>query len=115
MDVFEEKKGHTAIFSLTGRLDSSSSPEVEKKIINSIDAGSKDIVIDCSSLDYISSAGVRVLIHCHKKTEKIKGHVYLVSVPKPIENVLYITGFLPYFKVFDKKAHALDALHKLKD
>ncbi len=114
MDLFEEKKGHATVFSLKGRLDSATSSEVEKKIIESIDQGTKDLVLDFSSLDYISSAGIRVLVHCHKEIEKQHGHIFLAAVPKPIENVLYITGFLPYFKVFDRQTQALDALNKLK-
>lgn len=110
MDIFEEKKGKATVFSLKGRLDSASSSEVENKIIDSIENGSKDVVLDFSSLDYISSAGIRVLVHCHKEVEKKHGHIFLAAVPKPIENVLYITGFLPYFKVFDSQSQAINAL-----
>lgn len=115
MDITEEKKGNATIISLKGRLDSSTSPEVEKTIISSIEQGAQDVVLDFSSLDYISSAGIRVLVHCHKELEKKQGHIFLAAVPKPIENVLYITGFLPYFKVFDGLSQAIDALGKLKD
>ena len=111
MDVFEEKKGKATVFILKGRLDSTSSNEVEEKIIHSLEKGSKDIVLDCASLDYISSAGIRVLVHCHKAIEKKHGHIFLASVPKPIENVLYITGFLPYFKIYDGTSQALDQLN----
>lgn len=112
MNIIEKKKGKATIFSLQGRLDSNTSPEVEEKIIQSIDQGSKDVVLDFASLDYISSAGIRVLVHCHKEIQKLHGHIYLAAVPKPIENVLYITGFLPYFKVFDQQNQAIDALAK---
>lgn len=112
MEISEEKKGKTAIFSLSGRLDSTTSPIVEEKILNAIGDGSLDIVLDFSSLSYISSAGIRVLVHCHKELEKKHGHIFLAAVPKPIENVLYITGFLPYFKVFEGQAQALQALTK---
>lgn len=112
MDILEEKKGKATVFSITGRLDSATSGEVEKKIIHSIENGSKDVILDFSSLEYISSAGIRVLVHCHKEIEKKQGHIFLAAVPKPIENVLYITGFLPYFKVFDGQTEALNALAK---
>lgn len=115
MNIQEEKKGNAAVFSLTGRLDSTTSPIVEKKILNCIEKGATDVILDFSSLEYISSAGIRVLVHCHKELEKKQGHIFLASVPKPIENVLYITGFLPYFKVFDGQSQALDALAKVKD
>jgi anti-sigma B factor antagonist len=112
MDIHEEKKGNAAVFSLSGRLDSTTSPIVEEKILASIENGATDVILDFSSLAYISSAGIRVLVHCHKELEKKHGHIFLASVPKPIENVLYITGFLPYFKVFEGQTQALDALIK---
>ena len=110
MDIHEERKGTAAIFSLAGRLDSATSPVVEEKIFSSISDGASDVILDFSSLTYISSAGIRVLVHCHKELEKKEGHILLASVPKPIENVLYITGFLPYFKVYDGQSQALNAV-----
>lgn len=113
MDMIEEKKGKATVFVLRGRLDSASSTDVEKKIIESIEKGNKDVILDFSSLDYISSAGIRVLVHCHKEIEKMHGHIMLAGVPKPIENVLYITGFLPYFKIYDRQAQAIDDINHL--
>lgn len=114
MDISEEKKENATIFSLKGRLDSATSPEVEKKILEAIAHGAKEVILDFSSLEYISSAGIRVLVHCHKEIEKLNGRILLAGVPKPIENVLYITGFLPYFEVFEGQNQALQALNKLK-
>ncbi|NGX61372.1 MAG: putative anti-sigma factor antagonist BtrV [Chlamydiae bacterium] len=110
MELREEKSGKAVIFFLKGRLDSTSSPEVEKRILEVIGEAIKHILLDFSALDYISSAGIRILVHCHKELEKKGGEIFLVSVPKPIENVLYITGFLPYFKIFEGKTQALEAL-----
>lgn len=113
MHIKEEQKGKATVFSLEGRLDSTTSPDVEKKILDAIALGHRDMVLDFSSLDYISSAGIRVLVHCHKELQKQSGHIVLAGVPKPIENVLYITGFLPYFKVYEGQAQALTAIEKL--
>jgi anti-anti-sigma factor len=112
IDIREEKKGEAVVFALSGRLDSTTSPRVEKKILESIAQGTHDVILDFASLEYISSAGIRVLVHCHKELEKKQGNIFLASVPKPIENVLYITGFLPYFKIFDGQTQALAALAK---
>ncbi len=112
MKIHEEKKGKATVFALVGRLDSSTSQDVEQQITGAIQGGTKDVVLDFTSLEYISSAGIRVLVHCHKEIEKQGGHIYLASVPKPIENVLYITGFLPYFTLFEKPNEAVDALNQ---
>jgi anti-sigma B factor antagonist len=114
MKIVEDKKGRVTIFMLEGRLDSNTSSDVEKKILNSIVEGASEVVLNFSQLDYISSAGIRVLVHCHKELEKKNGHISLAAVPKPIENVLYITGFLPYFKVYENSEDALLALNKEK-
>lgn len=107
----DQKEG-ASIFALSGRLDSSTAPTVEEKIIQSIQSGTHNVILDFAALDYISSAGIRVLVHCHKELEKKQGKILLVSVPKPIENVLYITGFLPYFKIYDGQSQAIEALKK---
>ncbi len=112
MKIAEEKKGKITVFSLEGRLDTNTSTDVEKKIFETIALGNKDLVIDFGKLDYISSSGIRVLIRCHKELEKQNGHLFLANIPKPIENILYITGFLPYFKVFERQAQAVAALEK---
>jgi anti-sigma B factor antagonist len=112
MEFHEDKSGEATIFSISGRLDSATAPTVEEKILQSIQNGTRDVILDFSLLDYISSAGIRVLVHCHKELEKKQGHIFLAAVPKPIENVLYITGFLPYFKVYEERSQALEALKK---
>lgn len=111
MNIIETKHDNATVFKLEGRLDSASAPEVEKKVCDSIDAGTTKIVLNFSALEYISSAGIRVLVHAHKKIQHQKGSIVLSSLPKPVENVLYITGFLPYFKIFESDDLALQALN----
>ncbi|MCH9609539.1 MAG: putative anti-sigma factor antagonist BtrV [Chlamydiales bacterium] len=112
MELLETKKENTTIFQVKGRLDTTTSPEVERKILDAITSGQKHIVLDFSTLEYISSAGIRVLVHSHKKLEHEKGSIALAALPKSIENVLYITGFLPYFKIFETQEKAIEALNK---
>lgn len=108
--IHEERKGKASIFYLVGRLDSSTSPEVEKKIDEQLSQDILHIILDLTKLDYISSAGLRILVHCHKVLEKRGGRILLAGVQKPIENILYVTGFLPYFKLYDSTDQALATL-----
>lgn len=114
MKTTKNKKDAAIVFSVEGRLDSNTSPDLEKEILDAISEGNKDVILNFALLDYISSAGIRVLIHCHKELEKLHGHIFLTGVPKPIENIFYLTGFLPYFKMYEEDASALAALQKLK-
>ena len=101
MEMIEEKKGKALIIEMKGRFDSNSSPEVEKRILDNLKEGYQAIILDFNKLEYISSAGIRVLVHAAKEMEQEKMQLAIASVPKQIENVLYITGFLPYFQIFD--------------
>ena len=66
MEVVEKKQNGICILGLLGRLDSNTSPEFEKKIFEVIEDGTKSVIVDFESLDYISSAGLRVLLKATK-------------------------------------------------
>ncbi|MGD8685702.1 MAG: STAS domain-containing protein, partial [Syntrophobacterales bacterium] len=67
MEVVEKKQNGICILGLLGRLDSNTSPEFEKKIFEVIEDGTKSLIVDFESLDYISSAGLRVLLKATKE------------------------------------------------
>ena len=76
---------------IIGRLDTSTAPELEA-IIDGCIAGIKGLVLDCSELEYVSSAGLRVIL----KTQKLmnaQGNMKLIHVNETIMEVFDITGF----------------------
>lgn len=111
MKIEETKQGKAVIFALEGRLDSTTSLDVEQSVLRTINEGCHAIILDLHGLEYLSSTGIRVLIRAHKELEKLQGQILLVGIPKPIENILYITGFLPYFKIFENSALALAVIN----
>ncbi len=78
-------------FALTGRLDTVTAPELEKELKASLD-GVTTLVIDMTALDYISSAGLRVLLSAHKVMSK-KGGMKVVNVNEIVNEVFDVTGF----------------------
>jgi anti-sigma B factor antagonist len=113
MDVNQETKKDVTIFEVSGRLDSSQSKDLDFKLVEAIKGGAVKMVLNLHKLEYISSAGIRVLVHCLKEIEKQGGTLYLAALPKPIDNVLYITGFSPYFKTIDSVDRALEKFKNL--
>ena len=81
----------SAIFSLEGRLDTVTAPDLDKEIKESIE-GIKELVLDFQKLDYVSSAGLRVLLSSQKIMNK-QGTMKLVNVNSEVYEVLEITGF----------------------
>lgn len=97
MKIKEEQKGNKKTFILEGRLDGAISPNIEEQMLHSITEGNVHVVIDLEKVNYVSSAGIRVLMLIQKEISKRKGSLLLQSVPKEVEHVLYIAGVLSLF------------------
>lgn len=108
MKLSEEQKGNTKIFTIEGRLDSNTTPSFEEKIYSAIEEGKLYFILDLKNLDYISSTGVRAFIQLHKKLQKEKGILIFLAIPKKIQHILQITGFLPLFTMVETMPEALE-------
>ena len=105
IEIIEKKKNDITVFEPVGRLDSNTSPELEKKIVNAIEKGSNKMIIDFKSLDYISSAGLRVINKTTKQLKNNSGNLVLCSMQDYIKEVFEITGFdsfLPIVTTYDE-------------
>jgi len=91
--VVDEEKGGILILHVSGRLDASTSPLVEKDIIKFIDAGSKQVVLDFAGVDYLSSAGMRLLLASTKKIKAIEGKLVVCSLSDMVLDVIKMAGF----------------------
>ena len=110
MEIIEKEQNGVSIFKLTGRLDSKTSPEFEKKIFDAIEKGSKNMIVDFEDLDYISSAGLRVVLKATKDLKRSDGKFILCSMKDYVKEVFEISGFdsfLPIVSTMD------DALQKV--
>ncbi len=81
----------TLTFALEGRLDTITSPDFEAELKNSL-GGAKALVLDLKKLEYISSAGLRVLLTA-QKTMSRKGGMTLKNVGETVMEILEVTGF----------------------
>ena len=91
MTIEKVLNGENAKIIVVGRLDTQTAPELEKEI-DGIIANLKELVFDMSELEYISSAGLRVLLSSHKKFVKLDGMKVVNVVPQVME-IFEITGF----------------------
>ena len=92
MTINVNKDGEKLILSPEGRIDTVTAPEFSKVIEENIE-GVKELVIDFEKLEYISSAGLRVLLTTQKNMSKI-GTMKLIHVSDVIMDVFNITGFV---------------------
>lgn len=109
MDITEDKNGDIVVLGPVGRLDSAGAPAFEKAMMGVIERGETKIVVDFGKLDYISSAGLRVLLMGAKKTQAGGGKVTLCALKPNIREVFEVSGFLTIFTVHDTREAAVAA------
>ena len=91
MTIEIKKNADEAIVEIVGRLDTITAPALDKTISEDI-GDAKNLVLDVKGLEYISSAGLRVLLGAQKKMQKI-GSMKVINVCEEVMEVLEMTGF----------------------
>ena len=91
MKIEKTIAGAAATLKIIGRLDTTTAPELEATIDGCV-AGIKELVLDCSELEYVSSAGLRVILKA-QKLMNAQGAMKLTNVNETIMEVFDITGF----------------------
>ncbi len=109
MNIKDTKMEKTMVLTIDGRLDSSTSGVLEKKFLAMMENGENNFVVDFTGMDYISSAGLRVLLMVAKKTKKIGGKIVLSALNPNVKEVFDIAGFTGIFTIFASREEAIQA------
>ncbi len=91
MKINKKHEGSKLVIALEGRLDTTTAPELEKELKTCLD-GVTDLTLDLTNLDYISSAGLRVLLSAHKTMMK-QGQMKVTNASEIVREVFEVTGF----------------------
>ena len=91
MTIEKKTSGSCVELKLSGWLDTVTSPELGEAV-NALDDSVKELVLDCAELEYISSAGLRVLLSAHKLMAK-KGGMKVKNAGEDIMEIFEVTGF----------------------
>ena len=91
MKITKNLNGTDLVIALEGRLDTTTSPELEAELKTSLDSADS-LIFDMSKLDYISSAGLRVLLSAQKIMSR-KGGMKVTHVNEIVQEVFEVTGF----------------------
>ena len=91
MTIEKKMNGNELVIALEGRLDTMTAPELEAELKRSLD-GVESLTIDFSKLDYISSAGLRVILTAHK-TMSTRSGMKVTHVNEIVQEVFDVTGF----------------------
>jgi anti-anti-sigma factor len=105
MEITTKQDANITIICPSGRIDTSTAKAFEEGVMKII-PNSQLIVISFSSIDYISSAGLRVILMAGKKMASMKGQLALSDMPEKIHEVFKMSGFDKILKIYPTLAEA---------
>lgn len=97
MEIKKNQAGDNLTIEIIGRLDASTAPQLEKELNASLN-DVKNFVLDFNELEYIASAGLRVLLVAQKRMNK-QGKMIIKNVSEEVKEVLDMTGFINFLNI----------------
>ena len=110
MDIREEMQGGVCVVTARGRLDATASTAFAERVEKLIGGAKPRLLVDFAGVDFVSSAGLRVVLSLTKKIKALGGVFALCAVQRPVLEVLDITGFTPMIEIHADQPSALAAL-----
>lgn len=107
MELTQDKRGTVVRLGVQGKLDASTAPRLEERLLALIQVGEKQMVVNGERLEYISSAGLRVLLVAAKRLKPLNGRIVLAGLKAHIKEVFEIAGFAAIFPMYDGEEEAL--------
>jgi len=107
MSLSREKQGDVFVASAAGQINSASAAELERQLLEWVEEGERKWVLDMSGVEYISSAGLRVVLLLAKRLKQNSGHLVLCSLQPHVLEVFDISGFLSILDVADTREAAV--------
>jgi anti-sigma B factor antagonist len=100
MQLHEIEHPSAAVFKIEGRLDASATSELEQKVLQSLDRGARHLIMDFSDLEYINSAGLRILVMSYQRLKPLGGQVLICGVRDYIAEIFDISGYNRIFGMY---------------
>jgi len=108
MELTSERLRRCDLVRATGRIDSQTAPQLAEAFQAITGDGRHSIVFDMSDVEFVSSAGLRVLVDVQKTCKHLnRGELVLAAVPPRIYETLDLVGFVPLFTIFDGVVEAV--------
>lgn len=108
MEITHTEYKRCDLVKVVGRIDSGTAPKMAEEMNTITGSGQYKIVLDFTNLEFISSAGLRILIGTQKTCKRYnRGEVILANSQKNIQAALELAGLTPFFKCFDDVVSAV--------
>ena len=110
MEINHKQEGGIVYVTIKGRLDADSALEAEKTVSDALDGDSKMLLFDLGSLDYLSSAGLRVLLSAAKEMRRREGKIVLCALTQFVKEIFEVSGFEALIPIEDSAESGVKVL-----
>ena len=110
MEITQKEENGILSFTIIGRLDADSSPEAEKVVNDALEGQTKRVLFDLASLEYLSSAGLRVLLSTAKEMRRRDGKFVLCSLNEFVKELFEVSGFQSLIPIADSVESGIEML-----
>ncbi len=110
MEISQEKSGDVVVVAPVGRVDAVTSDELEQTLLDLVAKGEAKLVLELRAVEYISSAGLRVLLRLARKQKERSGRVVLSSLSPAVRQVFELAGFVSLFEMEGSRELAIARL-----
>ncbi len=107
MTIHEERVGDVVVVAPMGRIDSTTSADLDTRLLALDAEGRRQVVVDFSGVEYISSAGLRILLTLAKRARDKAGRVALCSQDQSVRQVFDLAGFTALFSIVATRDDAI--------
>jgi anti-anti-sigma factor len=108
VNISIDKRGNLAVIGVSGRVDTTSAPQLEERLLERISLGDTRVIVDFARVEYISSAGLRSLTIAAKKASASGGKLCCSSLNGVVKKVFEISGFATLLPVYDSVEAAVE-------
>jgi anti-anti-sigma factor len=110
MDINYVKEGEITIVTVNGRLDADTAPVADKTIKKILKRDCSRMIFDFSSLDYLSSGGLKVILGATKELRRKEGQIVLSSLSKFVKEIFVVSGFNSVIPITDTVESGMEQL-----
>jgi anti-sigma B factor antagonist len=107
MQISTEESKQAVSIAVTGRVDSSTAPELENALKKLVEASKTRIVLDLKGVEYMSSAGLRAMVSTLKAVKRVSGDLRLACPSPRVEEVLRLAGLTSIFSIYSSRELAV--------
>ena len=111
MKIAQQKEGELLILMPNDRLDNESSGAFEAKTQKAIEGGDKNVVVDLSSVPFMSSPGLRVIISCAKLAQSAGGKLVVCGSQESVKRIFDLTGVYQLVSMYGSRADAVESFN----